>query len=116
LDEDSAFFANKFGGQIGYRGLLDNFRRLCLLSGIVRKASRRQPCLHDLRHTFAHDRLVSWYRSGADVQRLLPHLSTFLGHKDISGTQRYLSMTPELLQEANRRFERYALTEVNHVK
>jgi integrase/recombinase XerD len=25
-------------------------------------------------------RLVSWYRNGADVQRLLPQLSTYLGH------------------------------------
>jgi hypothetical protein len=26
----------------------------------------------------------------------------------------YLTMTPELLREANCRFERYALSEVNH--
>ncbi len=32
------------------------------------------------RHTFAVVRLVTWYRDGKDVQRLLPHLSTYLGH------------------------------------
>jgi integrase/recombinase XerD len=42
------------------------------------------------------------------VQRLLPHLSVYLGHVHIQATQVYLSMTPELLQEANIRFERYA--------
>jgi integrase/recombinase XerD len=42
------------------------------------------------------------------VQRLLPHLSVYLGHVHIRATQVYLSMTPELLQEANIRFERYA--------
>jgi hypothetical protein len=43
------------------------------------------------------------------VQRLLPHLSTYLGHVHISGTQRYLTLTPELLREAGLRFERYAM-------
>ncbi|MDP3843258.1 MAG: hypothetical protein Q8Q81_11810 [Oxalobacteraceae bacterium] len=42
------------------------------------------------------------------MQRLLPQLATYLGHVDISSTQRYLQMTPELLQEASLRFARYA--------
>jgi len=53
-------------------------------------------------------RLIAWYRAGADVQRLLPQLATYLGHVDITSTQRYLTMTPELLAEASRRFEHYA--------
>ena len=52
--------------------------------------------------------MVAWYRSGADVQRLLPQLATYLGHIDIVSTQRYLTMTAELLNEASLRFERYA--------
>ena len=59
-------------------------------------------------HAFAVHRLVSWYRQGADVQRLLPQLATYLGHVHITATQRYLTLTPELLHEASRRFERYA--------
>lgn len=51
-------------------------------------------------------RLVAWSRQG--VQRLLPQLATYLGHVHLAATQRYLSMTPELLQEASQRFERYA--------
>jgi site-specific recombinase XerD len=51
--------------------------------------------------------LTDWYKKGADVQSLLPALSTYLGHVDLSSTQRYLTMTPELLAEANRRFQRY---------
>jgi hypothetical protein len=38
----------------------------------------------------------------------LPLLSTYLGHANLSGTQTYLTMTPALLSEASRRFERYA--------
>ena len=42
------------------------------------------------------------------MQRLLPVLSTYLGHSDLEGTKVYLSMTPELLQQASLRFAHYA--------
>jgi integrase/recombinase XerD len=71
-----------------------------------------QPRLHDLRHTFALHRLVAWYRQGSDVQLLLPKLSTYLGHISLAETQSYLTMTPDLLREASRRFESYASLEV----
>lgn len=77
--------------------------------------SRYQPRLHDLRHTFAVHHLVAWYRQGADVQRLLPLLSTYLGHINIAATQQYLTMTSDLLHEASIRFENYAWPkEVHH--
>ena len=53
-------------------------------------------------------RLTTWYRAGANVQRLLPQLATYLGHASIAATQVYLTMTPELLREACRRFALYA--------
>jgi integrase/recombinase XerD len=68
----------------------------------------RPPRLHDLRHTAAVHRLLAWYRSGQDVQRLLPQLATYLGHINIRSTQRYLQMTPDLVQEASQRFAKYA--------
>jgi len=69
--------------------------------------ARYQPRLQDMRHCFAVTRLVTWYREGADVQRLLPQLATYLGHVHIAATQHYLTMTPELLRQASLRFERY---------
>jgi integrase/recombinase XerD len=53
------------------------------------------------------NRLIAWYREGADVQRLLPQLSTYLGHRRIASTQRYLTMIPDLLEQASLRFETY---------
>jgi hypothetical protein len=58
--------------------------------------------------------LVTWYREGKNVQRLLPHLSTYLGHGELSATQRYLTMTTELLEQASLCFERYARPEACH--
>jgi integrase/recombinase XerD len=87
----------------------DTFKRLCRRVGVRRKdASRFVPRLHDLRHTFAVHRLTACYRDGGDVQRLLPQLATYLGHVDIDSTQRYLTLTPELLSQASNRFEQYA--------
>ena len=89
------------------------FKRLREEAGVVRSSTARyQPRLHDFRHTFAVVRLVTWYREGKNVQRLLPHLTTYLGHLRIMETQHYLTMTTELLQQASLCFERYARTEV----
>lgn len=66
------------------------------------------PRLHDLRHSFAVGRLLRWYREGVDPSTRLHELSTFLGHVDPVSTAVYLKMTPELLEEANRRFEAFA--------
>lgn len=66
-----------------------------------------QPRIHDLRHTFAVDRLTSWYKERENVQKLLPILSVFLGHKHLAHTSVYLTMTKNLLEEANKRFESY---------
>jgi site-specific recombinase XerD len=88
------------------------FRRLRSHAGVLREGGpRRQPRLHDLRHTAAVHRLIAWYRGGEDLQKLLPKLATYLGHVDLSSTQRYLTMTPELLLQASLRFEQYAFGE-----
>ena len=105
----SAFFASRTGGAISLNILEKVFVRLREHAGILRPPSARwQPRLHDMRHAFAVHRLVAWYREGVDVQACLPLLSTYLGHTNVSGTQAYLTMTPELLAEASKRFERYA--------
>jgi len=107
--EGSSFFANSLGTRWDLATTQKFFRQVCLCAEVVREGGpRRQPRLHDLRHTAAQHRIEAWYREGKDVQRLLPQLATYLGHRDLGGTQRYLHMTPELLRQANRRFERYA--------
>ena len=106
---DAALFLTRNGSPAGavYRGeCLSPATSSC--RRVAADGGRYQPRLHDLRHAAAVHRLISWYRQGADVQRLLPQLATYLGHVHIAATQRYLTMTPELLYEASQRFERYA--------
>lgn len=64
-----------------------------------------RPRLHDLRHRFALETLLRWYRAGEDVERRLPALSTYLGHVCIENTYWYLSACPELMGHALARFE-----------
>ncbi|NML96165.1 tyrosine-type recombinase/integrase [Novosphingobium olei] len=65
----------------------------------------RGPRLHDLRHSFAVNTIVRWYRAGEDVERLLPTLTTYLGHSKVRDTYWYLSACPELMGEAASRLE-----------
>lgn len=107
--ERSPLFSRRSGRAISLAGLEAAFVRLRDRVGIRRPATERwQPRIHDLRATFAVHRLLAWYRDGRDVQARLPLLATYMGHVNLSGTQTYLSMTPELLAEASLRFERYA--------
>lgn len=104
------FFCFRNGQRVSASALDRTFRRLRATAGVRRAGTaRHQPRLHDLRHTVAVHRVIQWYRRGADLQRLLPQLATYLGHVDLSSTQRYLTLTPPLLHEASLRFERYAM-------
>jgi integrase/recombinase XerD len=110
----SPFFVTPTGARVQAWGLRVAFRRLCARAGVRRDdGARYPPRLHDLRHSFAVHRLTAWYRQGADVQKLLAQLSVYLGHRCLAATQVYLTMTPELLQQAGTRFEQYAGQEEN---
>ena len=105
---DSTFLANRDGTPLNERGVRQAFAKLLRDAGIGGGSNRcRAPCLHSFRHGFAVGLLNTWYRQGADVQRLLPVLSTYLGHKNLAGTQVYLSLTPERLSQASLRYEHY---------
>jgi integrase/recombinase XerD len=107
---DSVFFGTARSGTRWHCAVAEElFRRLRKRAAVCREGDAcNQPRLHDIRHTAAQHRLLAWYRSGQDVQRLLPQLATYLGHVDLSSTQYYIAMTADLLHEANLRFERYA--------
>lgn len=77
--------------------------------GLIIPVGTRRPCVHSLRHSFAVGTLLRWYRSGLDPVTRLHHLSTFLGHVSPDTTAVYLTITSDLLAEANRRFEALAV-------
>jgi integrase len=100
-----AFFISANGTPVIYADFGDAFRKLVAASG-VGADSPVSPRIHDLRHSFAVQTLVSWYRAGEDVGALLPRLSTYLGHLTPGYTYWYLSAAPELLALAAARLEK----------
>ena len=112
VDPEAPLFAKWDGTPVRDDHVRDVFHRLCENAGIAAQGGGLH--VHDLRHSFAVRRLVSWYREGRDVQALLPKLSVYMGHSSVAGTSVYLSMTPELLSESCARFERYAMGGPRH--
>ncbi|KAA1011395.1 tyrosine-type recombinase/integrase [Paraburkholderia panacisoli] len=109
FNPDAAFLLTNRGQRLSRAGAEYAFKQSRERAQVRRDdGARYQPRLHDIRHTYSVTRLVTWYSEGADVQRLLPQLATYLGHVHIGATQHYLTMTPELLRQASLRFERYA--------
>ena len=84
------------------------FHHLVPVLGLVVPNGVAPPTLHSLRHSFAVGCLLRWYREGLDPQSRLHQLSTFMGHVDPVSTAVYLTITPELLTEANQRYEAFA--------
>ena len=101
------FFVSERGRQIDLFNLRYTFRCLVNRLGLKPHPGQRHPTLHSFRHTFAVNRLRQWYETGADVRALLPNLSVYLGHIDLSGSFWYLTATPELLGAAAQLFESY---------
>jgi integrase len=99
------FFLTTTGRRVQQRGVQASFAKLLVLAGIPTPPGRRRPRIHDLRHTFAVNTLIGWYRDGVDVHARLPVLSTFLGHASPEATYWYLQAAPELLALAAERLE-----------
>jgi integrase len=107
---ESFLFIGKNNQPFNISTMRNAFQRIREKAGIKRDDDANfQPRIHDLRHTFAVNRLTSWYQENKDVQQLLPVLSTYLGHKHLAHTTVYLTMTDDLLQVANMRFEKFAI-------
>ncbi len=99
-----AFLVGERGGRLGHSAARRTFAHLSQSIGIRAMSEGwrigRGPRLQDIRHTFTTRRLIEWYRAGCDVERMMPGLSTYLGHSDVHCTYWYIQAVPELLHLA----------------
>jgi integrase len=102
----SYFFVSRWGRRVPNVSLDRMFWELSQQIGLRAQYGGRGPRMHDLRHRFAVETLLRWYRSGCDVDRRMYVLSTYLGHTEPSRTYWYLSCTPELMETAGRLLEK----------
>jgi integrase len=100
------FFVTRTGNRLDDGDVRRTFYRLSRQIGLRGPDDSHGPRLHDFRHRFAVETLLGWYRSGHDVERRLPALSTYLGHVHVSDTYWYLSAHPQLMRLAMDRMER----------
>ena len=104
--DSSLFWNQKFGRRYSYGGLCILLVEVLRRAGVKPATGRIGPRIHDLRHTMVGHRMREWYKEGINPQSRLPHLATYLGHKDIRSTLVYLNITPELLHAASERFRK----------
>jgi len=108
LDDQAPLFTFNGHASISRQAASGTFTQLARALGFTAPAGMSAPRLHSLRHSFAVGCLLRWYRQGLDPAARLHQLSTFMGHVDPVSTAVYLTITPALLEEANRRFEAFA--------
>jgi integrase len=103
-----AFFISERGRRVSAYSAGDNFVIVSRTMGLRPQPAEddrrgRGPRLHDLRHRFAVSTLINWHRLGADVDREIPKLATYLGHSHPDEVYWYLQAVPELLRIATER-------------
>jgi integrase len=105
-DHAEYFFINMVGKALDPGTVRRTFYMLSRQSGLRGQRAKQGPRIHDLRHRFAVQTMLHWYRNGDDVERLLPVLSTYLGHVHVNDTYWYLTAYPELMGRAVERLEK----------
>jgi integrase len=106
LRPPAPLLCNRSRGCRGYTGggLSEGIHKLFDAAG-VRDCEGRRPRIHDMRHSFARQALIRWYRAGADLQAQLPKLAMYMGHVSIVSTAYYLRLVPTVAALASARFE-----------
>ena len=100
-----ALLISPAGTRLIYCNVHTTFRQLRAEAGLQPRSSACRPRVHDLRHRFAVQTLLDWYRDGVDVPPRLPLLSTYMGHTHPRHTFWYLQAAPELMAIAGQRLE-----------
>ena len=100
------FFATRTGNRFSYSWARENFNKCLREIGIVKpdlNPHARNICIHCIRHSYAVAAFRKLEREGKDLYSEAPILSTYMGHKNIYGTETYLHATAatnaEILQK-----------------
>ena len=89
-------FVSRHGRPLRVHWVMNAFARLRVRAGVIRiDGGKCPPRMRDLRQKFAVHRIASWIKEGADLNRMLPALSAYMGLAGVVSTQRFLFLTPE---------------------
>ena len=96
--KENWFFPSGTGNPISCSWTRDAFLKCIQHIGIERPdlpKHARNICLHCLRHSFAVAAFCQLDNNDLDMYNEIPVLSTYMGHENLYGTEKYLHMTAE---------------------
>ena len=96
LADDDYIFSSNVGTRRAGKRIYEIHRKLLQHAGIPYLGEGHGPRIHDWRHTFAVRSFKQMIDRGMDLYVALPVLSTYLGHKTIYATERYVRLTMDL--------------------
>lgn len=97
------FFENGIGKKYTVGCFYAIFRSILFKAKIMH--SSKGPRVHDIRHTFAVNSFRQAINNGKNIENYLPILSTYMGHKDIISTYKYLHLTKEFFPNIRQKVE-----------
>lgn len=86
-------------GNLYKKGWFYKTFRIAKVKAGIGTSGAHTPRLYDFRHTFATHRLYQWMRDGKDVTAMLPYLSAYMGHVQLSDTYYYIHLVPGLFEQ-----------------
>jgi integrase len=89
------FFPTRNGSSYSIMTIEHTFRNALREAGIPYRGRGKGPRLHDLRHSFCVHSLQKSIKGGKDPYAALPVLMTYLGHKSVNATSRYIHLSAE---------------------
>ena len=93
---DTYFFTAPNGSRCQVVTIYELFRTVLYKAGIPHQGRGKGPRMHDLRHTFCVNALLKLSEAGMDLYYSMPVLSTYVGHRSVEATNKYVRLTSEL--------------------
>lgn len=104
LKEADYIFTSANGNRLSGESIYQHHRLFLKQAGIPYLGDSRGPRIQDWRHTFSVSSFKQMADAGTDLYVALPILSTYLGHKTIYATERYLRLTMNLFPDIEKKF------------
>jgi integrase len=95
LTSEDYFFPSPDGYRYSICTIETTFRGVMNKVGIPYRGRGKGPRLHDLRHTFCVHSLQKLTTAGKSPYAALPVLMTYMGHKSVNATSRYIHLSAE---------------------
>ncbi|WP_233432545.1 tyrosine-type recombinase/integrase [Thermoanaerobacterium aotearoense] len=105
LNEEDYIFTLANGRRCSGDIIYEHHRMFLKKAGIPYIGNGEGPRIHDFRHTFAVNSFKQMLDTGIDIYVALPILSTYLGHKTIYATERYVRLTMSMFPYIEKQFK-----------